>query len=235
MAIDVGACSRHGVIVCGTRILAHGTAELTWALILAAARHLPEEMTNVRSQRWMSTIGTDLHGARLGLVGLGQQGSQVARIGLAFGMNVVAWSEHLTPERCSDVGVSFVPKEELLSSSNFVSIHLVLSERTRGLIGESEVSMMNQTTWLVNTSRGPICDETALISACRDRRIAGVCLDVFSDEPLPLDHPFRTLPNVLATPHIGYVTQNGYELFFTDIVDDIQRWIDGSPVRVITE
>ena len=232
-AIDIDACADRGVTVCGTRIVSQGTAELTWALILAAARHLPEEVGNMRSGKWMTSVGTDLFGARLGVVGLGELGSQVARIGLAFGMEVVAWSTNLTEGRCSEIGVALVTKDELLSSSDIVTLHVVLSERTRGLIGERELGLLKPTAWLVNTSRGPICDEAALLSACRERLIAGACLDVFGDEPLPADHPFRTLRNVLVTPHIGYVTRNNYEMFFSDVVDDIECWLDGHPVRVI--
>lgn len=231
--IDVAACAERGVTVCGTGGVGHGTAELTWALILAAARHLPEEVANMRSGRWMTTVGTDLHGARLGVIGLGRLGGQVAGIGLAFGMDVVAWSENLTEQRCAEVGVAKVTRDELLSSSDFVTIHLVLSERSRGLIGERELALLKPSAWLVNTSRGPICDEEAIVSACAQGRIAGACLDVFAGEPLPADHPFRKLPNVVATPHIGYVTLNGYERFFTDIVEDIEGWLAGEPLRVI--
>ena len=234
-AIDLGACAEHGVVVSGTRGVAHGAAELTWALILAASRHLEEEVSNVRAGRWMTTVGRDLRGSRLGVIGLGRQGRQVARVGLAFGMDVVAWSEHLTRERCAEVGVRLVTKDELLSTADFVTLHLVLSERTRGLIGERELALMRPTARLVNTSRGPICDEAALVLACREGRIAGACLDVFDDEPLPAGHPLRSLPNVLATPHIGYVTEHTYEVFFTDVVEDIERWLDGSPVRVVSD
>lgn len=231
-AVDVEACERLGVTVCHTRSAAHGTSELTWALILAAARHLPDELTNVRSGRWMTTVGMVLHGARLGVVGLGRIGSEVARIGLAFGMDVVAWSEHLTAERCAEIGVELATKDEVFSTSDFVTVHVVLSERSRGLVGEHELGLMKLTAWFVNTSRGPICDERALVGACRQGRIAGACLDVFDEEPLAVDHPLRSLPNVLATPHLGYVTGVGYSCYFTDVVEDVEAFLDGAPIRL---
>jgi phosphoglycerate dehydrogenase-like enzyme len=227
------ACAERNVVVCGTGGVGHGTAELTWALILAAARHLPTELANVSGGGWMSTVGGDLRGHRLGIVGLGRLGAYVARVALAFRMDVVAWSENLTDERCQHVGVTRVDKDELLASSDFITIHLVLSDRTRALIGPRELGLMKPTAWLVNTSRGPICDEAALATACLDGRIAGACLDVFTAEPLPAEHPFRTLPNVLATPHIGYVTDETYRVFFTEVVEDIEHWLDGDPVRLI--
>ena len=232
-AIDLVACAERGVTVCGTGALGHGTAELTWALILAATRHLPEELASVRSGGWMTAVGGDLAGARLGVIGLGRLGGQVARVGLALGMDVVAWSANLTAERCAEVGATLVSKDELLGSSDVVTLHVVLSDRTRGLIGAADLARMKPTAWLVNTSRGPVCDEAALVDACRSGRIAGACVDVYDREPLAAGHPLRSLPNVLATPHIGYVTARGYERFFKDVVDDIVAWLDGSPVRVL--
>jgi phosphoglycerate dehydrogenase-like enzyme len=229
----VVAGTEHGVVVCGTGGVVHPTAELTWALILAAARHLPSELGSVRNGGWMTHVGADLHGARLGVLGLGRLGGRVARVGLAFGMDVVAWSHNLTEERCRAVGATLVSKDELLVSSDYVTIHLVLSDRTRGLIGEAELERMKGTAWLINTSRGPICDEDALARACAGGQIAGACLDAFGEEPLAPDHPFRSLPNVLASPHIGYVTEQTYQVFFTDVVEDIERWLDGDPVRVV--
>jgi len=233
-AIDIAACAEQGVLVCGTGGVAHGTAELTWALILAAARHLPSELASVRGGGWMTGVGRDLRGARLGVIGLGRLGARVAGIGLAFGMDVVAWSQNLTDARCAEIGVSRVTKAELLSTSEFVTIHLVLSDRTRGLIGETELGLMRPDAWLVNTSRGPICDEQALATACSEGRVAGACLDAFTEEPLPAGHPFRALPNVLASPHLGYVTNETYQVFFSDIVENIDRWLAGDPVRVVT-
>jgi phosphoglycerate dehydrogenase-like enzyme len=231
--IDLAACTERGVTVCGTGGVVHPTAELTWALILAAARHLPDELGSVRNGGWMTHVGADLHGARLGVLGLGHLGGRVARIGLAFGMDVVAWSHNLTDDRCRAVGATLVSKDELLASADYVTIHLVLSDRTRALIGEDELGRMKPTAWLINTSRGPICDEHALARACASRQIAGACLDAFSEEPLAADHPFRRLPNVLASPHIGYVTEQTYQVFFADVVEDIERWLDGDPVRVV--
>lgn len=232
-AIDASACADLGITLCGTGGTANATPELTWALILACARHLPTEVANVRSGGWMTTVGTDLEGATLGLMGLGRIGGRVARVGVAFGMRVIAWSQNLTPERCAEVGAAYVTKAELVSRSDFLSIHLVLSDRTRGLVGEEDLRAMKPTAWLVNTSRGPLCDEAALARACAEGWIAGAALDTFADEPLPAGHPFRTLPNVLATPHIGYVTHGTYERFFADVVDDIAAWLDGAPTRRI--
>ena len=232
-AIDLEACGEHDVTVCATGGGGLGTAELTFALLLAAARQLPTELANLRRGGWMTTVGTDLAGARLGLVGLGRIGGQVARRALAFEMDVVAWSEHLSPSRCTEVGVALVGKDELFASSDFVSIHLVLSERTRGLVGERELRLMKPTAWLLNTSRGPICDEDALARACSKHEIAGACLDVFDVEPLPEHHRFRSLDNVIATPHLGYVTEQSYAVFFRDVVEDIEAFLDGHPVRVL--
>jgi phosphoglycerate dehydrogenase-like enzyme len=179
-------------------------------------------------------VGIDLAGARLGLLGLGRLGAQVARVGLAFGMEVLAWSQNLTEERAAEVGVKLArSKAELLAESDFVSIHLVLSERSRGLVGAADLALMRPSGYLVNTSRGPIVDESALVDALRAGRIAGAGLDVFDVEPLPADHPFRTLPNVLATPHLGYVTQGGYRVFYRDIVANIDAYLAGAPVRVL--
>jgi phosphoglycerate dehydrogenase-like enzyme len=231
--IDVAACAEHGVTVCGTGGEIQATSELTWALILAAARHVPTEVANVAGGRWMTTVGTDLYQATLGLCGLGRIGGRVARVGAAFGMELIAWSQNLTAERCARYGATLVTKEELFERSDFLTIHLVLSDRTRGLVGERELRAMKATAWLVNTSRGPICDENALARACEQRWIAGAALDAYGVEPLPPDHPFRRLDNVVATPHIGYVTERVYRIFFADVVEDIAAWLDGAPVRVV--
>lgn len=233
-AIDDVACAELGIVLCGTGGSLASTAELTWALLLAAARHLPTELGNVRAGGWMSTVGTDLHGATLGLAGLGRIGALVARVGRAFDMDVIAWSQHLTAERCAEVGVTLVDKAQLFERADFLSVHLVLSDRTRGLIGAAELAAMKPTAWLINTSRGPICDERALAEACRTGTIAGAALDAYGTEPLPLDDPFRTLPNVLASPHIGYVSQDVYGIFYRDIAEDCRAYLDGAPVRVIT-
>jgi phosphoglycerate dehydrogenase-like enzyme len=233
-SVDVAAAVERGVLVCGTGGLATGTAELTWALILNLARHVTQENVNLRAGGWQHTVGTDLAGAQLGVLGLGRLGAQVARIGLAFGMTVSAWSEHLTDERAAEVGVRRAPtKAGLLASSDVLTIHLVLSERTRGLLGGPELALMRPSALLVNTSRGPIVEESALVTALRAGRIGGAGLDTFDLEPLPADHPFRTLPTVLATPHLGYVTQGGYRVYYRDVVDDIAGYLAGEPVRVL--
>ena len=208
-------------------------AELTWGLILSVARHIPWEDRNVRQGGWQGTVGTDLRRATLGIVGLGNLGAAVARVGAAFGMDVVAWSQHLTSERAAEVGAERVEKEELFGRSDFVSIHLVLSDRTRGLVGRGELELMKPTAYLVNTSRGPIVDEHALIDALENGKIAGAGLDVFDREPLPPDHAFRRLPNVVVTPHIGYVTHATYARFYRDIVDDVVAYAHGAPTRVL--
>ena len=232
-AIDPAACRDLGITYCGTGGQVQSTAELTWALILGCARHLPTEVVNVAEGRWMTTVGTDLYGATLGLCGLGRIGSMVAGVGKAFGMNLIAWSENLTEEKCREVGAELVSKEELLRRSDFLTVHLVLSDRTRGIIGETELRAMQSDAWLINTSRGPIIDEEALAIACRDRWIAGAGLDAFGVEPLPVDHAFRQLDNVLATPHIGYVSRRVYEIFFGEIVENIDAFLAGKPIRVI--
>ena len=232
-AIDGAALGERGVVYCGTGGALHNTAELTWALILACARQVPREVQHVREGGWMLTVGADLFGATLGLCGLGRLGGLVANIGKAFGMTVVAWSQHLTESRCAEVGVELVSKDDLFRRADFLSIHLVLSDRTRGLVGRRELGLMKPSAYLINSSRGPIVDEEALAGACGARTIAGAGLDTFSVEPLPLDHPFRRLDNVIVTPHIGYVTEGCYRIFFRDIVADIQAWMGGSPVRLV--
>lgn len=236
-AIDVRAARAGGVLVCGTASLSTPPAELTWALILGLARHLPAETAAFRSGGpWQHTMGVDLHGSRLGIVGLGRIGSNVARIGRAFGMDVQAWSPHLTRERAEAEGVALAPSlDDLLESSDWVSIHLVLGPGTRGLIGAAELGRMRPTSFLVNTSRAAIVDEAALLTALREGRIAGAGLDVFDTEPLPHDHPLRSLPNVLATPHLGYVSQANYRIFYREAVEDIAAFLAGRPVRVIDQ
>jgi phosphoglycerate dehydrogenase-like enzyme len=235
-SVDVAAAVERGVLVCGTGGVGGGTAELTWALILGLARHVTEESAGLRAGGpWQRTVGLDLAGASLGLLGLGRLGAGVARIGHAFGMRVSAWSENLTEERAAEVGVRrAASKAELLANSDVVSIHLVLSDRSRGLLGAADLALLRPTAYLVNTSRGPIVDEPALVEALRAGRLAGAGLDVFDVEPLPVDHPFRTLPNVLALPHLGYVTQAGYEIFYREIVEDIAAYLAGAPVRELT-
>jgi phosphoglycerate dehydrogenase-like enzyme len=232
-SIDVSAARARGVVVCGTGGYTEQTVELTWALILGLVRHIAEESIAVRSGTWQSTIGTDLFGKTLGIVGLGRIGSGVARVGAAFGMNVVAWSENLTAERGTAAGCLSVEKDELFRRSDIVSIHLVLSERSRGIVGRTELQSMKPSALLINTSRGPLVDEQALVDALSNGTIGGAGLDVFSKEPLPADHPFRSLPNVLATPHIGYVTAETYQLFYREIVEDITAFLHGEPIREV--
>ena len=232
-AFDMAAAMDRGIVVCGTGGQATPTAELTWGLIIGCVRHIAEEDRATRAGRWQTTIGPTLHGATLGCLGLGNLGSQVAKVGLAFGMNVIAWSQNLTAERAAQVGAKLVNKDELFSRADVVTIHLVLSDRTRGLVGARELGLMKPTAFLVNTSRGPIVDEAALIAALRERRIAGAGLDVFDPEPLPPDHPFLTLDNTLITPHLGYVTLETYDRFYGEAVEDVLGWLNGSPMRVV--
>ncbi|MBT1183279.1 D-2-hydroxyacid dehydrogenase family protein [Streptomyces sp. CJ_13] len=233
--IDYAAAARAGVTVCGTGSSSTPPVELTWALLLGLARGIVTENTALRGRGpWQSTVGTDLHGSRLGLLGLGKIGGRVARIGLAFGMDVVAWSQNLTDERCAEVGVTrAASKEELLAGSDFVSVHLALGERTRGLIGAAELDLMRPGAYLVNTSRAAIVDQEALLGALREGRIAGAGVDVFDSEPLPADHPLRSAPRLLATPHLGYVTRDNYATYYGQAVEDIKAFLDGEPVRVL--
>ena len=232
-SFDMQAAKDQGVLVCGTGGLPTPTAELTWGLIIGCVRHIAEEDKATRAGRWQTTIGPTLHGGTLGCLGLGNLGSQVAKVGLAFGMNVIAWSQNLTQERAEAVGVKLVSKDDLFAQSDVVSIHLVLSERTRGLVGSRELGLMKPTAFLVNTSRGPIVEEAALVDALKQRRIAGAGLDVFDKEPLPRDHAFLALDNTLITPHLGYVTLETYDRFYGGAVEDILAWLQGSPVRVV--
>ena len=231
--IDGQALRDRGIVYCGTGGALHNTSELTWALILACARQVPREDRNVKSGGWMLTVGADLYGRTLGLCGLGRLGGLVAAVGKAFGMNIIAWSQNLTADRCAEVGATLVTKDELFARADFVTIHLVLSERTRGLVGERELRLMKPSAYLINSSRGPIVDEDALARVLVERVIAGAGLDTFGVEPLPPGHPFRTLDNLVVTPHLGYVTEGCYRIFFNDIVEDIAAWLDGNPIRLV--
>ena len=233
-SIDVEAATERGITVCGTGILPNGTAELTWGLILAVTRHIPHEDASVRAGGWQQTIGGDLAGARLGVVGLGGQGSQVARIGLAFGMDVVAWSQNLTDERAAEHGVRRVDREELFATSDVVTVHLLWSKRTRGLINAEDFALMKHTAIFINTSRGPIVQTPALVDALQNGTIAGAGLDVYDQEPLPADDPIRSLPRTVLTPHLGYVTRSTYEVFYGEAVEDVAAFLRGEPIRVIT-
>ncbi|MFE7055074.1 D-2-hydroxyacid dehydrogenase family protein [Streptomyces californicus] len=232
-AIDFDAARRHGVVVCGTASSATPPVELTWALLLGLARGIVPENEALRTGgRWQSTLGDDLHGRTLGLLGLGKIGGRVARIGLAFGMDVLAWSQNLTKERTDEVGVRLAAsRDELLAASDFVSVHLALGDRTRGLIGAAELARMRPTAYLVNTSRAAVVDTDALLAALRDGVIAGAATDVFDTEPLPADDPVRTAPGLLATPHLGYVSRANYETYYGQAVEDIRAFLDGQPVR----
>jgi phosphoglycerate dehydrogenase-like enzyme len=234
-AIDVAAAHEHGVTVCGTASRSEPPAELTWALILALARNVVEEAGSFRANGpWQSTVGTDLHGRTLGLLGLGNIGSRVARVGIAFGMRVLAWSENLTADRARATGAEpAVSKEDLLEQSDFVSIHLVLSPRTRGLLTAADLRRMKRTAHLINTSRAPIVERHALIQALQEGWIAGAALDVFEEEPPPADDPLRSLPNVLATPHLGYVSRDNYKTYYGEAVEDIAAFINGRLIRVL--
>jgi phosphoglycerate dehydrogenase-like enzyme len=238
-SIDLKAAEERGVQVVHTGYISTPTIELTWALILAGARNLIAENASLRCGGWQQSVGDDIAGRTLGLLGLGNVGGAVAKIGAAFGMKVIAWSQNLTTERAAEVGAILVSKEEVFQQADVVSIHLVLSDRTRGLVGAAELALMKPTARLVNTSRGPIVVEADLIAALRDKKMAGAAIDVFDQEPLPLEHPFRSLPNLLATPHIGYVSRGLYERFYQDTVANIRRWLDSqaegsSAIRVAT-
>jgi phosphoglycerate dehydrogenase-like enzyme len=225
-SIDADAAAERGIAIVHTSYTSAPAIELTWALILAGARHLIAENASLRAGGWQRHVGDDMAGQTLGLIGLGSIGSQMAKVGLAFGMNVIAWSQNLTPETCAAAGARLVSKEELLRQADVVSIHLVLSARTTGLIADAEFSLMKPSARLVNTSRGPIVSEAALIRALAERKIAGAAIDVFDIEPLPPDHPYRHIDRLLATPHIGYVSRGLYERFYRDTVANILAWLD---------
>jgi len=232
-AVDVDAATDAGITVCGTSGAITPTSELTWALILALLRHVPAEDAAVRSGGWQHTVGVGVAGRTIGVVGLGNLGRLVAEAARAFRMQTIAWSQNLTAERAADVGARLVTKDELFATADVVSIHLVLSDRTRHLVGEAELRSMKPGSVLINTSRGPIVDEVALVRALSEGWIAGAGLDVFEVEPLPADHPLRSAPNTVLTPHIGYVTDDCYRIFYRDIVEDIAAFDRGAPVRVI--
>jgi len=233
-SIDLEAARANNVTVCGTPAFGNATAAIAVGLMLELVRHIGCENARLKAgAAWQTTIGLDLEGMTLALLGLGKLGARVAEIGRAFRMNVIAWSQNLTPERCREVGVELVSRDDLFRRADFLSVHVQLSQRTRGLIGANEFSLMRPTAYLINTSRGPIVDEAALIAALRERRIAGAGLDVFDVEPLPVGHPLRKLDNVVLTPHLGYVTAQTYQAFFAGMVDDIRAFLDGKPVRVL--
>jgi phosphoglycerate dehydrogenase-like enzyme len=225
-SIDMAAAKELGIAVTATGYRSTSTIELTWALILASVRPVIRENEAVRDGRWQTSIGEELSGKILGVLGLGNIGTPVARIGLAFGMKIIAWSQNMTPEKAAAAGATLVSKDELFRQADIVTIHLILSGRTRGLVGAAELALMKPTSRLINTSRGPIVDEASLVKALRSHALAGAAIDVFDQEPLPSQHPFRTMDNVLATPHIGYVTENLYRTFYGDAVTSITAWLD---------
>lgn len=232
-SIDVAAARRAGVVACGTRSLVTPTAELTWGLILSALRGIPDEQAALRAGDWQLRLGAGLAGRTLGLLGLGTLGTMVARVARAFDMEVVAWSQNLTDERAADEGARRVGRNELFASADVLSVHLRLSERTRGLVGPAELGAMRPTAWLVNTSRAEIVDQEALLRALHEGAIAGAALDVHDEEPLPAGHPLLAAPRTLLTPHLGYVTRENYELFYSDAHEAVQRFLSEDPVRVI--
>jgi phosphoglycerate dehydrogenase-like enzyme len=236
LSIDMAAAAERGITVCGTTSFGNPTTGITFGLILELTRRIGFECARLKAgDPWQVTLGPDIEGMTLGIVGLGKLGARVAGVAKAFGMKVIAWSTNLTPEKCKEFGVDYATKEELFRKSDIVTIHVQLSDRSRGLIGANDIALMKPTAYLVNTARGPIVEEKALMAALEERRIAGAGLDVFDVEPLPLDHPFRKMDNVVITPHLGYVSLQNYQRYFPDIVEDIRGFIDGKPVRVITK
>jgi D-3-phosphoglycerate dehydrogenase len=234
-SFDLKAAAERGVTVCGTGTIGSPTTGIAFGLMLELTRRIGFENARLkRGERWQVTIGQDLEGLTLGIVGLGKLGRRSAAVAKAFGMKVIAWSQNLTPEKAAEAGVDYASKEELFANADIVTIHYQLGPRSRGLITADDLGRMKKTAYLVNTARGPIVDEKALIAALREKRIAGAGLDVFDSEPLPLDHPFRTMDNVVITPHLGYVSEQNYKKYFVDIVEDIRAWLDGKPVRVIS-
>jgi len=232
-SIDLAACAERGVTVCHTEPGPTPTAELTWALILALAKRITEEDRATREGHWGVRPGLGLSGRTLGVVGLGKLGAAVAKVGLLFDMRVIAWSQNLTDARAREVGVERVDKDTLLRESDFVTVHLVLSDRSRGIIDAADMAMMKPTAYLINTARGPVVDEDALVDAVHKGVIAGAGLDVFGIEPLPQGHPLRTLPNSVITPHVGGFVEENYALWYGGAVEDILAWLDGAPIRVL--
>jgi D-3-phosphoglycerate dehydrogenase len=234
-SIDTEAAKARGVVVCGTPSFGSPTSGIAIGLMLELTRHIGAENARLHDGAvWQSTIGVDLEGMTLGILGLGKLGTRTAAIAKAFGMKVIAWSQNLTPEKCAEACVGHVGKDDLFRQSDFITIHTVLSPRTRGLVGAKELGLMKPSATIINTSRGPIIEEAALLAALRDKKIAGAGLDVFDVEPLPLDHPLRKMDNVVITPHLGYVSEQNYRSYFTGVVEDIRAYLDGKPVRVMT-
>jgi D-3-phosphoglycerate dehydrogenase len=233
-SIDGAAAKERGVVVCGTPAVGNPTSGIAIGLMLELTRRIGYENARMKAGvPWQSTIGVDLDGLTLGVLGLGKLGIRTARIAKAFGMKVIAWSQNLTPEKCKEAGVDYVSKEDLFRQADFITIHVVLSQRSRGIVGAKEFGLMKPSAYIINTSRGPIIDEAAMLTALREKKIAGAGLDVFDIEPLPTDHPLRKLDNVVHTPHLGYVSVQNYQAYFAGVVDDIRGFLDGKPVRVM--
>ncbi len=233
-SFDLQAAQECGVTVCGTGTVGNPTAALTIGLMLELMRRIGFENERMkRGERWQTTIGHDVEGKTLGIVGLGKLGRKVAQVAAALGMKVMAWSPNLTPARCAEAGVAYAGKDELFTQADVISIHMVLSDRTRGLVTRDDLARMKLTAYLINTARAPIVDEAALLDALQRRAIAGAALDVFAREPLPRGHPLRSLDNVVLTPHLGYVTEDNYRRYYSDMVENITAWLDGKPVRVL--
>ncbi len=233
-SFDIKACAERGVTVCGTGAVGSPTTGIAFGLMLELTRRIGFENARLKAGApWQTTIGRDLEGLTLGILGLGKLGQRSAAVGKAFGMKTIAWSQNLTEEKAKASGADYVSKDDLFRNADLVTIHLVLSDRSRGLVGAKELGLMKKSAYLINTSRGPIVDEKALIAVLNSKSIAGAGLDVFDVEPLPLDHPFRKMDNVVITPHLGYVSEQNYRKYFPDIVEDIRAWLDGKPVRVI--
>lgn len=228
-SIDRVAATERGITVAHTGYTSHGAIELTWALILAAVRHIPDEVTAFRAGGWQVTVAGDLHKHTLGILGLGRIGTASAAIARAFGMDVIAWSPNLTPERAATAGARYVGKDELFAGADILTVSLVLGSKTRGIVGAREIGLMRSSAWLVNTSRGPLVDEDALVDALENKRIAGAALDVYATEPLPATHPLRSLANVIGTAHVGFVTRDTYQIFFGDTVKSLVAWLDAGP------
>jgi D-3-phosphoglycerate dehydrogenase len=234
-SFDLKAAAERGVTVCGTGSIGNPTVGIAIGLMLELTRRIGFENARLKAgEPWQVTLGTDLDGKTLGCVGLGRLGTRVAKIAQALGMKTIAWSQNLTPEKAREAGVEYVKKDELFRRADVVSVHLILSERSRGIVGAAELGLMKPTAYIINTARGPIIDEAALLATLRNRRIAGAGLDVFDIEPLPVDHPLRKLDNVVLTPHLGYVSAENYAIYFRDTVEDIRAFLDGKPVRTVS-
>src|SRR6201996_9140511 len=233
-SIDLEAAKDKKVVVCGTKWSKDPTAPLTMGMILELTRNIGRENARMHAGEYLQKhIGIEIEDKTLGVVGLGKLGAKVAGLAKAFGMNVIAWSPNLTPERCKEVGVGYATKEELFSTADFITVHVVLSQRSRGLVGRDDLARMKPTAYLINTARGPIVDEAALLETLQQRKIAGAGIDVFSVEPLPVDHPFRKLDNMVLTPHLGYVSRDAFEAHYSQMIEDIEAWLKGEPIRTV--